>query len=109
MREIASAGGQATRAKFAAPGLRAGEMPELTDIESCKRAYNVVAQALAERRITDKEALGFVRIIDGFVKAESAAITQRVVTELQAMHEAKDEEIAELRRQVGGARVRVAK
>lgn len=102
MRQLASMGGRALRAKHATPGLRPGELPEVTDFDSAKAALNVLARTCVERRITHAECSAASRAVSEWVRTESARMTAAVVTELRTELARREAEIAELRRQLHG-------
>lgn len=104
----AAAGAAATNQIHQREGLKAGELPDVTDIASALVAFNVIGQAHAARRITDKENDSAVKRLDGQVKAIAASMTSNLVTELRAQLDRSKDEIAALRKQLNGsARLKV--
>ena len=101
-REIASAGGAALRAKLAGAAFEAHELAPILTIEDAKRAHDAVRIAVLCRRITHGEGSAATKAIDGWIKAEAATLTARLVGELRAELDIKTREINALRKQLGG-------
>lgn len=100
MATIGSRGGEATRARFGGEAFTAEELPPLHTIEDAKAALDVVRVAVMTRRLTHAEGNAASKSVAEWVKAETAAITGRLVNELRAELDAKSEEIATLRKQL---------
>jgi hypothetical protein len=114
MRAIGSVGGEATKAKFSAQGFAPGEIPEMVDLASAQRVLNMITQGsgVMPPVVTHQQAAVMTRAAEAWIKAEGAAITGRLVTDLQKELNAKEEEIKELRKQItalGRDHLRVAK
>lgn len=104
MKAASAAAAQVRSEKAAAEGLRPGELPLMNDTTGVIDFLNVVARALGERRITDREAQAFRGLAGESTKAISAAIAERLESETHRELEEKDAEIAELRRQIAELR-----
>ena len=109
MKEIATRGGHATAAKHASAGFTADELPAIITLEDAKRALDVIRVAVMTRKLTHAEGNAASKSVSEWVKAESAAVTGRIVNELQKDLDAKTEEIAALKLQLAsgaGRRIR---
>ncbi len=109
MRARAILGGQAAAAMRAGAAFTAGDLPPLASVEDAKAALDVIRVAIMSRRLTHAEGNAASKAVAEWVKAETAAITSRLVNELKGELQAKADEIAALRKQLaGGSRARVA-
>jgi len=109
MREIATRGGHATAAKHASVGFTADELAPMVTLEDAKRALDVIRVAVMTRKITHAEGNAASKSVSEWVKAEGAAVTGRIVNELQKDLDGKTAEIAALKLQlstVPGRRIR---
>lgn len=104
MKEIASKGGQATKAKLASPGFDPEAVPPLSTLEDAKAALDSIRRGVLTRTVTHAEANAASKAVAEWVKTETACATQRLVGELHKELEAKERQIAELRKQLSGSR-----
>ena len=106
-----SLGGQATAAKFAGAAFTAEEVTALATIDDAKLALDQIRIAAMTRRLTHAEANAASKAVAEWVKADSAAQTDRVVNELTRTIDAQKDEIDALRQQIAGQSrtMRVAK
>jgi hypothetical protein len=104
MKKIGSKGGQATKAKLASPGFDPEAVPPLETLEDAKAALDSIRRGVLCRTITHAEANAASKAVAEWVKTETATTTQRLVTELHRELEAKETQIAALRKQLSGGR-----
>jgi hypothetical protein len=104
MRDIASRGGQATRARLMGVAFEAEQLPPLRTIEDAKAGLDQVRIAVMTRRLTHAEGNAASKAIAEWIKGEGAAVTSRLVNELRTELDAKEAELAALRKQPGGPR-----
>jgi hypothetical protein len=108
MSEIGRLGAAATNAKHSMDGFEPGELPAVVDYESAKVVLDMLAHAVVERRITHSECSAATRAVDAWVRAEGANLTSRLVQELKSELDAKEREIAALRKQLASPRLRAS-
>jgi hypothetical protein len=107
LRERASLGGQATRARFGGAAFEAGELKPINSLEDAKLSLDEIRIAVMTRRLTHAEGNAASKAISEWVKTQAATNTERLVNELTAELKEKTKEIADLRTQLSN-RMRVA-
>lgn len=100
LRERAALGGEATKRKLDGGGFNEDEIVPLITIEDAKLAHDQIRRGIMTRRCTHAEGNAASKAVDNWVRTETAAITQRLVTELRVEMEAKTAEIETLRKQL---------
>jgi len=110
MKDIGSRGGHATKARWETPGFTPDELPPLLTLEDAKVCLDAIRRGILTRTITHAEGNAASKAVSEWCKAESAALTQRLVGELERELQDKTREIEELRSELAGGRsVRVAR
>lgn len=100
MAALASLGGQAVKAKFGGQAFEAADIKPIESIEDAKEALDDIRVAIMSRRLTHAEGNAASKTVAEWVKAEGAAVTQRLITELRTALEEKTDEIEALRKQL---------
>ena len=100
MRELASLGGKATALKHDGEAFTADELDPIVTLEDAKAALDEIRIAAMSRRLTHAEANAASKAVSEWVRAESVAVTGRLVNELHAELEKQKAENAKLRTQI---------
>jgi uncharacterized protein involved in exopolysaccharide biosynthesis len=102
MRDVARLGGEATKAKYAGEAFTAEELSPIATLEDAMRRLDVIQSAVLTRRISHAEGNSAAKVLESWVKASAANLTNALVSELRAELDAKTREIDSLRTQLAG-------
>jgi hypothetical protein len=95
-----AAGARGLALKYSGDGFTLEELPAISTLEDAKLALDQIRRAVMMRRLTHSEGTSASTAVDRWVRAESAAVSVRLVGELQRELDTRTKEIEALRKQL---------